>query len=107
MTRWSAATAALLATTVWSGGALADTIDGLWCFKTRTMSIDGPTIITPGGHQITGDYERHAFFYTVPANEPGAGAAVRMQLVNEETVNLWIEPGPAEAEVWLRCKPIA
>jgi hypothetical protein len=107
MRRFGVGLAALAAAALWSGGALADSIDGLWCNKTRTMSIEGPTIITPGGHQITGDYERHYFFYTVPANEPSAGAAVRMQLVNEETVALWIEPGPTEAEVWKRCKPVA
>ncbi len=91
--------------------AYADVIDGTWCQADgRTLSIDGPTIITPGGNTIQGDYGRHSFFYTVPASERGAGATVRMLLVNETTVDLWMDAlstDPTKAEVWRRCQPVA
>jgi hypothetical protein len=104
----AAAAAALVAL---AAPAFADVIDGIWCSKEgRSLSIDGPSIITPGGNKITGNYGRHAFDYKVPANEPGAGSSVTMILVNEETVNLWMGSGlpePASVQVWLRCKPVA
>ena len=54
--------------------AFADRIDGEWCNGTQSLQIEGPSIRTPGGNQITGDYSRHGFAYVVPANEPEAGA---------------------------------
>ena len=90
--------------------ASADVIDGIWCYSDKSLSIDGPTIITPGGNKITGNYNRHSFDYKVPANEPGAGSNVNMILLNEETVNLWLGSGlpePAAVQVWRRCKPVA
>lgn len=90
--------------------AFADVIDGIWCNSDgRHLAIDGPSIITPGGNAITGDYTRHSFFYTVPGNEPNAGSPITMLLVNETTVNLWV--GSAQqagnAQVWRRCLPVA
>jgi hypothetical protein len=105
--------AAAVGTTVFlfAAPAFADVIDGIWCSKEgRSLSIDGPNIITPAGNKITGNYNRHAFDYKVPASEPGAGSTVTMILVNEETVNLWMGSGlpePASVQVWLRCKPVA
>src|SRR5262245_30769686 len=90
--------------------AFADVIDGIWCYSEgKHLAIDGPSIITPGGNKISGDYTRHSFFYTVPANEPNAGSPITMLLVNETTVNLWV--GSAQqagnAQVWRRCQPVA
>src|SRR5690348_6355890 len=68
--------------------ALADAIDGEWCFGTSHFAIDGPNILTPGGNRIQGNYSRHGFTYVVPVNEAGAGGEVNMVLLNEEMVSL-------------------
>jgi hypothetical protein len=42
--------------------AQADAIDGHWCAADgRVMTIEGASILTPGGAKMTGDYSRHAF----------------------------------------------
>jgi hypothetical protein len=91
--------------------ALADAIDGDWCRADGgRMSIRGPLITTPGGHQIAGHYSRHAFSYTIPLPEPSAGTTVSMRLVNPETINLWIgaqSSNAAPMEIWNRCTPIS
>ena len=91
--------------------ALADAIDGDWCrMDGGRMSIRGPLITTPGGHQITGHYSRHAFSYTIPLSEPSAGATVSMRLVDPETINLWIGAQTSDEtpiETWNRCTPIS
>ena len=94
------ACATLVATTV---ASRADAIDGQWCLGTGHFAIDGPNIVTPGGNQITGNYDRHGFRYVVPANEAGAGTEVIMVLLNEETVRL--TRGGFPPETWRRCKP--
>ena len=86
--------------------ARADVIDGDWCYSTtRHLTIKGPSIVTPGGHQLTGNYTRHSFTYVVPANEPDAGKTVNMILINEETVNLRIDAAGTQGpiQVWRRC----
>ena len=94
-----------------AGPALADVIDGDWCSQDgRHLQINGTSIVTPGGHQIKGDYGRHSFIYTVPAPEPSAGATVTKRLLNETTVDVWMgtaSTDPATAEVWKRCTPVA
>lgn len=85
-----------------SSQAHADRIDGAWCLKLERMVIEGPHIQTPGGQRITGDYSRHAFRYTVPAGEAGAGSEVNMVLHSEEEVA--VSRGGA-AELWHRCGP--
>jgi hypothetical protein len=102
--------AGAVAAVMFAAPAFADVIDGIWCYSDgRSLAIDGPSIITPGGNKIAGDYTRHSFFYTVPANEPNAGSPITMLLVNETTVNLWV--GAAQqagvAQVWRRCQPVA
>jgi hypothetical protein len=102
-----AAAAAIIA---FASPAFADVIDGTWCFKDQSLSIDGPKIITPGRNAITGNYQRHAFDYMVPASERDAGAMVHMILLNENTVNLWVGaayPESGSVQVWLRCAPVA
>jgi len=91
-----------------AGPALADAIDGDWCLKDtgRRISIRGPQIVTPGGKQMQGDYERHGFNYVVPAPEPGAGQTVYMQLLDENTVHLRVgDDANAKPETWIRCSP--
>ena len=91
--------------------ALADAIDGHWCFTDgKRISIQGPAIITPGGSHIQGDYGRHSFSYVVPPADQGAGQTVSMALINDDTVHLRIGTGPAYSsdapvQVWHRCGP--
>ena len=100
-------TAAIAALTLQTGPALADRIDGNWCFTDgRHMSIEGPSIITPGGTRMQGRYNRHGFEYTVPAGEADAGADVAMVQFDEYTVQVVTTPtggAAARSETWKRC----
>ena len=90
--------------------AQADAIDGNWCFTDgRSMTIDGPEIRTPFGKVMNGNYDRHAFSYTIPKEEPGAGLVVVMDLIDDETLH--VQKGQdstaalsASVDVWRRCK---
>lgn len=83
--------------------ALADAIDGDWCFTDgRNFSIRGPEITTPTGKHLRGDYTRHTFGYTVPAAEPDAGKRVQMSLMGEYAVQ--VTPPSGKPEVWRRCE---
>ena len=82
--------------------AHADAIDGMWCKGSRSMRIDGPAIVTPGGTSMTGDYDRHGFRYVVPAGEGGAGKTVNMVLLSDYDLDVTLGEGPTER--WRRCK---
>ena len=82
--------------------ARADAIDGMWCKGSRSMQIDGPAIVTPGGTSMTGDYDRHGFRYVVPAGEGGAGKTVNMVLLSDYDLDVTVGQGPTER--WRRCK---
>jgi hypothetical protein len=95
---------------VFAGGpAFADVIDGDWCSSDgRHMSIRGADIITPAGNELAGLYSRHSFSYVVPTSEPYPGETVHMQLLNPDTVALWVGTGQADSpETWKRCTPIS
>lgn len=102
--------AALLALVVVGAGiARADAIDGEWCRESRHFVISGPSIVTYGGTNMTGDYDRHGFRYVAPANEPEAGTEIVMRLHSETTLELFRKrPGgdqsSAPGEIWNRCK---
>jgi hypothetical protein len=84
--------------------ALADAIDGNWCSADgQHMTIHGDDITTPGGKQIKGNYDRHAFDYVVPAGEAGTGETVNIVLRSEYLA--LSRQGPADAPVkeWRRC----
>ena len=88
----------LFATSAW-----ADQIDGEWCHDDgRIMSIEGPRMVTPGGNRIVGEYTRHTFSYTVPSDEPGAGATTSMRQLHDLAIRVWPE-GEAEGQEWRRC----
>ncbi len=83
--------------------ALADSIDGDWCFTDgRNFSIKGPEITTPTGKHLRGDYTRHTFDYMVPAAEPDAGKRVQMSLMGEYAVQ--VTPPGGRTEIWRRCE---
>lgn len=97
--------AAFVFAAVWLAAAPdahADAIDGMWCEGSRSMQIDGPAIVTPGGTSMTGDYDRHGFRYVVPPGERGAGKTVNMVLLGEYDLDVTVEEGPTER--WRRCK---
>src|SRR6516164_6516342 len=78
---------AILLVAASGGRALADVIDGDWCFPDgRRFEIRGPDIVTPAGIRTTGDYSRHHFAYVVPKGDPDAGKTIDMRLMNETTV---------------------
>ena len=89
--------------------ARADAIDGAWCVKDgRLMSITRTHILMPNGKRIPGLYDRHAYSYTVPNGDEGAGSKVYMILVDPGTIHLWKTEAAARkneppAEVWHRC----
>ena len=86
--------------------AMADAIDGDWCEKMgRHLNIDGPKIKTPGGNNITGDYERHGFTYIVPNGEVHASKTIRMQMQSEELMLLILPDGSIEK--WNRCEVVS
>src|SRR5262245_13538602 len=97
--------AAYLALVVGVDPAQADAIDGQWCRGNSHFEINGPKIRTPGGNDITGNYDRHGFTYVVPRNEDGAGSEIVMVLLNEETVRL--TRGTSAPQTWKRCKPVS
>ena len=92
--------------------ALADRIDGDWCARDgRHITIDGPSIITPGGTKMTGIYDRHHFTYTVPVPETNSGSRIEMTQQSEELmVSRRIPAGggkPVKLETWKRCEAIS
>ena len=98
-----------LAPLLLANAAFADAIDGEWCRAGRSFKIDGPEILTYGGTRMRGDYDRHGFRYTVPANEPEAGAAIVMVLRGDELLHLFKKPVAGSGqedppEAWQRCR---
>jgi hypothetical protein len=88
--------------------AFADAIDGTWCaVDGRIMEIHGSQISTPGGNDIIGAYNRHAFSYVVPQSESPAGETVRMVLMSDDIVHLKVGDPDGEAEVWQRCETVS
>ena len=89
--------------------ARADALDGEWCKDARSLTIQGPNILTPGGTQMTGEYSRHQFRYVIPQGEPQQGDTVEMSQRNDEEMDLRIVPAavgsaPGAWERWRRCK---
>ena len=84
--------------------AVADAIDGTWCSPdgARSMQIHGPRMVTPGGHEVIGEYSRHAAAYDVPEGEAGAGKRTLIQLLSEDEAIVKLPEEPAAT--WLRCQ---
>lgn len=89
--------------------AIADVIDGNWCYRDgRHFSIRGSEIVTPAGTSAKGDWSRHAFSYRVPPAEADGGQTVFMLLQDENTVALAVgaQPmvtDPTQVQIWHRC----
>jgi ABC-type phosphate transport system substrate-binding protein len=90
---------------VQAGVARADAIDGDWCAADgQQMSIQGSTIVTPGGNKLQGNYTRHAFDYVVPTGERGSGEAVNILLRGEYLAVSRQGSSDAPLKEWRRCK---
>ena len=83
--------------------ALADAIDGDWCKATDQFSIAGPRITTPAGLETSGNYDRHGFNYRDEDGGFDKGAEIRMELLNEETLRVFVGAPDMEGVIWHRC----
>ena len=87
------------------GTARADAIDGNWCSEAGLrLTIQGRSLLSPGGARMEGEYDRHHFSYTAPAGEPGGGGRVDLQLLGENLVRVQAAAGSIEP-MWRRCGP--
>jgi len=88
--------------------ALADAIDGDWCYGGSHMEITGSSIVTPDRNKVQGVYGRYRFSYTIPTNEAGAGGEITMVMIRGQELLQLNRPGAKDGpEVWRRCKPIS
>jgi hypothetical protein len=86
--------------------AQADAIDGDWCRADgKRMSIRGPAIVTPGGKETRGAYDRHFFSYVIPPGEAGAGNTVNITLLGEYLAHAREGGADAPVQEWRRCQP--
>ena len=95
-----------------SGPALADRIDGTWCSpEGDAMTIEGSRVVTPGGNEVHGNYNRHHVDYAVPDGEPNAGGRINADQIDDErirvTVIRLVQLEPPAHEIWTRCEVIS
>lgn len=85
--------------------AWADSIDGEWCSPEggKRLTIDGPTLRTPGGKTIQADYRKYSVTYTAPAGDWEAGQTIDLQFVRRVGVRVTVRGG-AES-IWKTCPP--
>ncbi len=86
--------------------ALADAIDGDWCgINGSHLRIEGPRIELAPGQVLEGVYNRHAFSYVAPANDPEAGTEIQFVLRSEEEMRRVRKPDakPEHEDIWRRC----
>lgn len=85
--------------------ALADSIDGEWCAPEggKSLVINGTSIRTPGGKDVSGDYRRYSFTYVAPAGDWEAGQTIDLQFIRRVGVRVTIRGG-AES-IWKICPP--
>lgn len=92
--------------------ALADRIDGTWCGpEGKTLSVNGPSVTTPGGNGVVARYNRHHVDYEIPAGEANAGDRFSADQLNDEQIQVVVMPksgGTASSpEIWKSCVPIS
>lgn len=92
--------------------SLADRIDGNWCSpEGRSISVDGPNVVTPGGRTITANYNRHHVDFEIPKGEPDSGNRFSADQLNDEEISVSIiragDAGADKAVIWRQCKPIS
>ena len=89
-----------------ASSAWADALDGDWCNPIDgKLTIDGPTIFTPGGKKVRGNYGRHRFEYTAPAGDWQAGQTIVILQYNEQLMELKV--GDQQGRKWRPCQVIS
>ena len=82
--------------------AVADVLDGDWCNPdSGEMTIHGPTILTPRGYLVIGEYTQHRFAYVAPPGDWYEGKLIFLQQRGEKLMELSVEGLPPEG--WVRC----
>lgn len=84
-------------------------VDGSWCAADgRRISVDGLSVVTPGGQRATGRYSLRAFTFELPAGEWLAGAEVWMERKGADAVRVSTlskgHEGPPPHDLWRRCR---
>lgn len=92
--------------------AFADKIDGTWCSPSgKSISIDGPRVITPSGKTVAARYDRHHIDYEIPDGEPNAGDRLTADQLNEEQIRVSVvskaKSETGASEIWTPCKQIS
>ena len=103
-------TAALIC--VSTQAALADRIDGTWCSTDgKSVSVDGPRVVTSRGNAVNANYDRHHIDYVIPAGEPDEGGIFQADQLNDNQIRVILigaDGKPkSEAEIWTPCKPVS
>jgi len=84
--------------------AQAHQIDGQWCGPDgKTITINGPKIITPSGKQIEGSYARNRFMYTGPDDDPEMDQDIFLYMQNNGLMQVIRSTDPDKMEQWERC----
>ncbi len=84
--------------------AWAQGIDGSWCRNDQRLTINGRTIMTPGGSQTQGENGGDMFSWRVPPGEPGAGGFLTLQQLSETEAQIRTSEH-APPQIWRRCTP--
>lgn len=92
----------ILTITLFTKPSTADSIDGRWCHKSSQVTIEGPTIITPSGKKVTGEFDRHEFNYKIPAGDQHAGEDGKFE-VQHDTLAHFTRSGSSQFEEWEPC----
>lgn len=93
--------------------ALADRIDGTWCLPNSRdrMTIDGPSVITPAGNEVTARYTRHAIEYDVPDGERPHQGRIHAEQLDENRIDVSrirkVQKEPPAHDIWLRCEGVS
>lgn len=92
--------------------ALADRIDGTWCSTDgKSVSVDGPRVVTSRGNEVEANYNRHHIDYVIPAGEPDEGSIFRADQLNDNQIQvILIDAGgkpKGDVEIWTPCKPVS
>jgi hypothetical protein len=72
------------------GSAMADVIDGDWCFARAAVRDPRAEYRDPAGSGTTGDYSATISAMSCPESDPDAGKTIDMRLMNENAVFLWL-----------------
>ena len=89
----------------------ADEITGTWCAPGggKSIKVEDPIVISPGGKQVRANLTRHHLDFVIPAGEANAGATFNADQLSDEAIRVTIisKSGTSAPEIWTPCKPIS